>query len=180
MIQTLCDIGESYKIPREYDGAVYALHPDCICGKVGNEFTTTTNSLTATIQSGQAILCGNFFHISGTETISLTPNVSAFICLSIDTTRPNGSRGYISFKLESDIKKENINGSGTLRDFPIYKLTTNSNSVTAISDVRTIVDSGNQIFGGMTFQRKTEAEWATIEQSGNYPPAGTITVVRES
>lgn len=180
MIQTLCDVGEQYKIPRNYDGAVYALHPDCVCGKIGNEFKTTTDSLTATIQSGQAILCGNFFHITGTETISLVPNTTAYICLSIDTTKVNGSRGFISFKLETDIKKENINGEGTLRDLPIYKLTTNSDSVTSLSDVRTIVDSGNQIFGGMLFQRMTESEWANIVSTGKYPPLGTITIVREN
>lgn len=167
MIRTLSDVGAENKVTNKMDGAVYSLLGDCIINGIGNEFNETHQDLTITISSGEALLNGHFFKITGNETITLNPNSTGFVCLSIDTTRPNGSRGYLSYKAEDDIKKEIINGSGTLRDLPIYKVVTNSNSITSISDNRVIknsetIPSLDNRLDGKTFKKLTQAQYNSL------------------
>lgn len=144
MIRTLKDTGAEYPISSNVDGAVYAIATqDCIVGGMGDEFAVTTsiNSLNLTFKKGSiAVLCGNAFWLTDDVEVTLPANSTIFLCLRIDTAKPNGQKGSFECLTEAGIKKDNINNEG-VRDLTIYKITTSSNGVTACEDKRVIISS---------------------------------------
>lgn len=144
MIRTLKDTGAEYPISSNVDGAVYAIATqDCIVGGMGDEFAVTTsiNSLNLTFKKGSiAVLCGNAFWLTNDVEVTLPANSTFFLCLRIDTAKPNGQKGSFECLTEAGIKKDNINNEG-VRDLAIYKITTSYNGVTACEDKRVIISS---------------------------------------
>lgn len=144
MIRTLKDTGAEYPISSNVDGAVYAIATqDCIVGGMGDEFAviTSINSLNLTFKKGSiAVLCGNAFWLTDDVEVTLPANSTIFLCLRIDTAKPNGQKGSFECLTEAGIKKDNINNEG-IRDLAIYKITTSSNGVTACEDKRVIISS---------------------------------------
>ena len=146
MIRTLKDTGAEYPISSNVDGAVYSVATqDCIIGGMGDEFAVTTsiNSLNLIFKKGCiAVLCGNAFWLTDDVEVTLPANSTFFLCLRIDTAKPNGQKGSFECLTESGIKKDNINNEG-VRDLAIYKITTSSNGVTASEDKRIIMNSAS-------------------------------------
>lgn len=146
MIRTLKDTGADFPISSNIDGSVYAIATqDCVIGGMGDEFSVTTSvsSLSLTFTQGSvAVLCGNAFWLTADETVTLPANSTIYLCLRIDTSKPNGQTGSFECLTEAGIKKDNINNEG-VRDLAIYKITTSSNGVTACEDKRFIMNSGS-------------------------------------
>ena len=146
MIRTLKDTGAEYPISSNVDGAVYSVATqDCIIGGMGDEFAVTTsiNSLNLIFKKGCiAVLCGNAFWLTDDVEVILPANNTIFLCLRIDTAKPNGQKGSFECLTEAGIKKDNINNEG-IRDLAIYKITTSSNGVTACEDKRIIMNSAS-------------------------------------
>lgn len=146
MIRTLKDTGAEYPISSNVDGAVYSVATqDCIIGGMGDEFAVTTsiNSLNLIFKKGCiAVLCGNAFWLTDDVEVILPANSTIYLCLRIDTSKPNGQKGSFECLTEAGIKKDNINNEG-IRDFAIYKITTSSNGVTACEDKRIIMNSAS-------------------------------------
>ena len=144
MIRTLKDTGAEYPISSNIDGAVYSVATqDCIIGGMGDEFAVTTsiNSLNLTFKKGCiAVLCGNAFWLTEDVEVTLPANSTIYLCLRIDTSKPNGQKGSFECLTEAGIKNDNINNEG-VRDLAIYKITTSSNGVTSCEDKRVIVSS---------------------------------------
>ena len=138
MIQTLSDTG--INIPHKYDGAsYYVAMPCCVCGGVGDEFTLnySASSLSVTFASGsQAVVGGQFFHITEAETLTLPSNSTGYICCEIDVSQTIGNTGKIVFLTSAEIKKENINGNGTIHDMPLYLVTTGASGIVSVADAR--------------------------------------------
>lgn len=146
-IRTLKDTGEAYPISSNIDGAVYSLaSEDCVIADIGDAFTLnySTNSLDVSFTKGSiAVLCGNAFWIEdNNESITLDANVTAYLCLRIDTSQPNGQKGLLKFLKQAEIKSDNINDSG-IRDLPLYIITTSSNGITSVVDIRYMKQSSN-------------------------------------
>ncbi|MCI7157701.1 MAG: hypothetical protein MSC52_09025 [Solobacterium sp.] len=146
MIRTLKDTGADFPISSNIDGSVYAIATqDCVIGGMGDEFSVTTSvsSLSLTFTQGSvAVLCGNAFWLTADETVTLPANSTIYLCLRIDTSKPNGQTGSFECLTEAGIKKDNINNEG-VRDLAIYKITTSSNGVTACEDKRIIMNSAS-------------------------------------
>lgn len=139
-IQTLSDTG--IQIPHSYDGAAYAVSmPDCVCGELGDEMEIhyVTGSLSVSFYAGsQAVIGGQFFHVTENESLMLAPNSDGYICAEIDATRPVGSTGSFVFLTGSEIRRENINGNGSVRDLLLYRVVTGPSDVTNVYDLRVV------------------------------------------
>lgn len=141
-IQTLHDTGSEYDIPSKYDGGVYQVATnDCVVAEIGDEFTLIYNasSLTVSFNAGsQAVIGGSFFKVTSTESITLEPNATIYLCANINLSQPNGSRGQFVQRTSSNMQSDNINGSGTSRDLLLYIITTSANGVTNVEDKRVV------------------------------------------
>lgn len=138
-IQTLADTGTN--IPFAYDGAVYGVGcPDGVVAGVGDEFAVnySASSLSITFEAGsQAVVGGQFFHVTEAESVLLPNNSDGYICAEIDVSQTVGSTGSFQFLPTAAIKRENINGNGTIHDVPLYRVQTGTSGVITVTDVRT-------------------------------------------
>jgi len=159
-IQTLYDVGENYQIDSKYDGAVYAtMGQDCVCEGVGDQFTLhySSNSLTAYFDAGsEAVIGGSFFKITSRQTLDgdnqLPSNSTFYLCARINLNAPNGQRGeFVYLTSLGNLKKDNLNGSGTLRDLPLYKITTGSSGVNTAENIMTVMGPNGTSVSGIHF-----------------------------
>ena len=148
MLQGMADNG--IDIPASLDGAMYntfAGNQDYIFQGSGNEFSITrpVGTLTVTLSTGKGIVCGRTVqeHTSeGTNTsIQIEPNTSGYIVIRADLTKTAGNEFYLT--TTNEIVAQDINGSGTIHDLPLYQYTADASSVTNWLDVRKIVTAGN-------------------------------------
>lgn len=151
-IQTLHDKG--IQITPQMDGGVYAtsVPVDCVVAGVGDEFTIgySNNSLNVTFEMGsEAVIGGAFFKVTADETLTLPANTNIYVCARINLSKADGSKGSFEALTSANIKSENLNGSGSIRDMSLYRVTTNATGVTQVVDVRTIGNS-NGIASGQT------------------------------
>ena len=143
MIQTLYDTGSDKLITSKMDGAVYdiACGGDCVCGGVGDEFTLNydSSSLDVTFNSGsQAIIGGGFFRVTETESVTLPANSTIYLCARIDNSKTSGSTGSFVSLTQVQIKSENLNGGGTIRDLLLYVVETSSSGVTQVTNKKMV------------------------------------------
>lgn len=145
-IQTLSDTGNDYKITPKMDAAVYSLLPDCVIDGIGDELALSysSNSLKVTIGTGQALIGGQFFRnsqpIDANASLVLDANSTKYLCLTIEPSNVPGSTGYLSFTATPREYNINSGKSGdNTRDYPIYKITTNSIGVVSAQDLRFIL-----------------------------------------
>lgn len=143
MIQTLYDTGSGHLITSKMDGAVYdiACGGDCVCQGVGDEFNLnfSATSLDVTFAKGsQAIIGGGFFRIVQDEVITLPANSTCYLCARIDNSKPSGQTGSIVALTQAQMKSENLNGDGAVRDLLLYILTTSTNGVSNAENKKTI------------------------------------------
>lgn len=142
MIQTLHDTGADHDIQSKYDGGVYQVATnDCIIADIGDEFTLNydASSLTVSFNAGsQAVIGGSFFKIVSVESITLQANSTIYLCANIDLTRPNGTRGQFVQRTLSNMKSDNLNGTGSSRDLLLYVVQTSASGVTYVEDKRVI------------------------------------------
>lgn len=168
-IQTLYDVGENYQIDSKYDGAVYAtIAQDCVCEGVGDQFTLhySSNSLTAYFDAGsEAVIGGAFFKITSRQTLEgtgtsngqLPSNSTFYLCARINLNGQNGQRGeFVYLPSLGNLKKDNLNGSGTQRDLPLYKITTGSSGVTSIENVMVVRGPGGASVSGIALSMNTD------------------------
>lgn len=150
-LRSLHDTGSDYDIPSKYDGGVYATGiGDCVCAGIGDEFTIgySADSLNVTFNAGsQAVIGGSFFRVTSLEAVTLAANSTIYLCCNIDLSRPNGSTAQFAQRTASNMKSDNINGSGISRDLLLYVITTGANGVISVQDKRVIKGNGNSISG---------------------------------
>lgn len=146
MIQTLHDTGSSYEILSKFDGGVYQVATkDCVVGGVGDEFTLqySTSNLNVSFNAGsECVIGGSFFKILSTEAITLAANSTIYLCARVDLSQANGQRGRFAQCTSSNMKSENLNGSGVIRDLLLYVIKTSSTGVIEVNDKRIIVNQG--------------------------------------
>ena len=144
-IQTLHDTVTDYDILSQYDGGVYAIATtDCVIKGIGDEFTLQylSNSLDIQFNAGsQAVIGGSFFKVTSLESLTLSANSTIYLCANIDLSRVNGSRGKFVQRTATNMKSDNINGSGISRDLLLYVITTSASGVTNVVDRRKILET---------------------------------------
>lgn len=170
MIQTLHDVGEANIITSKYDGGVYATGiSDCVCKGIGDEFAInyTSTSLDVSFNAGsQAVIGGSFFKVKSLEAVTLAPNTTIYLCANIDLSKPNGQRGSFVQRTASNMKSENINGSGMQRDLLLYTITTSSVGVTSVVDKRVMKGDGNAVSGiGIVVMSKAQYDALPVKDN---------------
>ena len=165
-IQTLHDTGDSYDIPSKFDGGVYATGiADVVCKGIGSEFELgfSADSLNVTFEAGsQAVIGGSFFRVTSLESVTLTANATIYLCANIDLSRPNGSTVQFVQRTASNMKSDNINGSGTSRDLLLYVIQTGANGVASVQDKRVIKGDGTSISGLSIVPLNSQAEYDAL------------------
>ena len=150
-IQTMHDTGDDYQVSPKLDGGLYASHlADCVCKGIGDQFTLnyTNNSLSVSFNAGsEAVIGGAFFKVTSTETITLAPSSTIYLCANIDLNGNNGQKGSFVQRTSSNMQSDNLNGDGTSRDLLLYKITTSASGVQSVSDKRKIKGDGTSING---------------------------------
>lgn len=152
-IQTLHDTGDTYQITPKIDGGVYASGIlDCVCEGIGDQFAITTSqaSLDVTFTAGsEAVIGGAYFKVMDDTTVTLQANKTIYLCASIDLGQANGSKGSFQQRTSSNMKKQNLNGSGSKRDLLLYIITTDGNGVQTVVDKRYIKGAGGASIGDL-------------------------------
>jgi len=150
-IQTLKDTGDTNQITSSMDGAVYrSAVGSMICEGIGDEFALTYNatSLTVSFNAGsECVICGNFFKVKATTSITLPASSTIYLCARIDTSQASGSTGSFQALTSAQITNGNINGNDSTCDLLLYVITTNASGVTGVVDRRCIRGDG---IGGIT------------------------------
>lgn len=140
-IRTLRDTGAQYTIPAYVDGAVYQLiTDDCVIGGLGDEFTvnySASSFAVSFIKGSLAVLSGNFFWVTGDESVVLPANSVVYLCARIDTSKQNGQTGSFEILTSASMKGQNLN-SGGVKDLLLYVITTGGSGVTNVEDKRYI------------------------------------------
>lgn len=168
-IQTLHDTGTDYDIPSKYDGGVYQLLPDCVLQGIGDEFTLNyqLDSLNVSFSAGsEAVIGGAFFKVKNLEAITLTANATIYLCANIDLSRPNGQTGQFVQRTASNMRSDNINGTGTSRDLLLYIITTSSSGVVSVTNKRVIRGTQTSI-SGLGITTMTEQEYEQLPTKDN-------------
>lgn len=179
-IQTIYDTGSSYQITSKYDGAVYdvATGGDCVCKGIGDQFTPiySASSLNVSFGAGsEAIICGSFFKVLSATSITLPANSTIYLCARIDTSQQAGATGSFQALTQAQITSGNLNGTGTTRDLPLYKIVTSNNGVSSIEDKRVIRGASDTTIGNYTLWVGTQAQYDAITTKDN----GTLYFIKE-
>ena len=119
----------------------FANNINYIMAGIGEELNVThaTNSLKVTLKTGKAIICGRPVDVQTNEEFTLSASQqNVYLVLRADISRPSGQECFLTYVTESQLKSENINGSGTMSDLKLAKLTTSSTGVSSYTDLRVI------------------------------------------
>lgn len=139
-VQTLHDT--NVEITSKMDGGVYAcVVSDGVIDGIGDNFAIQhqSDSLSITFHAGSmAVLCGAFFKVTSDTTVTLAANSTIYLCASINMASNDPSnRGSFQQRTSSTIHDDNLNDDGEIRDLLLYRIKTNNNGVTEVSDRRT-------------------------------------------
>ena len=121
----------------------------------GNNFNITTNGLTATIGTGQAIIQGRLVEILTPETLTLPANSSGNICIVVDLTKTNdvsGTAGTPNYSVEvnqvylaavtGSLTQDDLNNGGFINEMSMATFTTTTTTANATIKVNTMFDTG--------------------------------------
>lgn len=138
-VQVLYDRG--IELTPEVDAGVYACAiTDGVVKGIGNNFNLnySENSLDVSFSAGSmAVICGAFFKVTSTTSVRLTANSTIYLCASIDKSVADGTKGSFVMRTISNMKSENLNASGKVRDLLLYIITTSGTGVQSVVDKRT-------------------------------------------
>ena len=149
---TASDIGAAF--------ASFAAGGDYVIEGIGNqlEVVTSSDSLVATIKSGEALVCGRPVMLTGTETVTIEGNQTSgvYIVLRVDLGRPIGSEGYVTYVTQDQLKTDNLNNTNGAHDIVLGLAKTSSSGVTNYEDQRVLVASnaGESAFRTSKFRIK--------------------------
>lgn len=121
----------------------------------GNKFNITTNGLTVTVGTGQAIIQGRLVEILTPETLTLPANSSGNICIVVDLTKTNdvsGSVGTPNYSVKvnqvylaavtGSLTQDDLNNGGLINEMSIATFTTTTTTASATIKINTMFDTG--------------------------------------
>ena len=167
-------------IPAERDGALYNFllgNQDYVFEGIGNEFaiTPSASSFLITLGTGEGVVCGRHVTeetVNGANSmIQLSANSSGYVTICVDLSRPAGTEAYL--RATPTLQQDDLNNSGTVRDLPLYRYTTNSAGVSSFVDVRNISAGSNvvcELENGQLYVYYYEDGAVTRKQVGSLDP----------
>lgn len=160
------DTGETYgSVSPSYDVALQNIpYSDGISG-AGDSFALnyTQSSLLVSFNAGSiAKVGGAFWVLKSNASITLQANQEQLVCLTIDKGQQDGSKADITLKTQAQVQKGILYGANSVRDLPIYKITTNASGVSTVVDLRKITKENylytESEFEGITTDNNTRYE----------------------
>lgn len=139
-ISFMADDGQN--ITSAQDGAMYNVFAggqDFVIGGIGNELAVQYNSssLQVTLGTGEGIICGRHFNVTGTDTtLTLSANSTGTLVVRYDLTQ-SGSN-VVRFRTVSSTKSQNINDNGSTHDLVLGTYSTSASGVSNFTDARVI------------------------------------------
>ncbi|MBL1223740.1 hypothetical protein [Enterococcus sp. BWR-S5] len=133
------------KVTALKDASLYSalhLNQSTVITDRGNEMAVSVNGLDATIDTGQAVICGRLVEITAAETVSIPANTSGFLVITIDLSELNESEGtpgssdyvFTNNQLRCEfveaLNQQDLNDGGVLYTFNLGAVSTNSSSIT--------------------------------------------------
>lgn len=122
----------------------------------GNKLNVTVNGLTATVDTGQALIQGRLVEIISAETITLPSNTSGKIVVTVDLTKQNDVSGnvgdssysvtvnqaYISVITSGTLTQDDLNNGGYIYQLPIASFISSATTATATNIASLFSDTG--------------------------------------
>lgn len=159
MIKFMADNGEA--ITCAQDAALYDLigdSNDYIIDDVGDKMRVDYNaaSLTVTVNSGEAVICGRHVSIEGTETVELPASSSFYLVIRYDT-RETGSDVVKIVTTDSKYEGYLNNPSyQSVEDMILAYITTSASGVSNFDDRRVFFSDISSNRGGRTLYGTSE------------------------
>lgn len=118
----------------------FALNKSYVIKDIGDELEVTVDGFNATLQSGEAVICGGSTLCEGSETLTLSQNQTGYLVIRVDLAQTGNN--ICKFTNVTNLVQENINdGIHYVYDLPLYEYSTNASGVSSITDVRDITSS---------------------------------------
>ena len=160
-IKIMADNNEVINVSQ--DAALYnvlAAGNDFIIDGIGNEMVFNYNaaSLSATLASGECLICGRHVTITGTESITLGASSNGYIVLRYDLTQTGSN--ICKLMAVTSTRSDNLNNNGTIHDLVIGQYSTNAAGVSSFTDQRKVMSQINTV-------DIAEAESAIKDGGGN-------------
>lgn len=155
-------------ITSSQDGAMYncfAGGQDFIFGGIGNEMEVSTNtaSLTASLATGECIMCGRHISAIGTNTITLPSSTSGNLVLRYDLSSSN-----IATLTTTDVLQTgNLNDGEQTRDMLLGTFTTTATGVSQYIDKRVVKTSILEGTNARTIYDGSSAPSDTLGKDGD-------------
>ncbi|MFW6741528.1 hypothetical protein ACODRN_05050 [Leuconostoc mesenteroides] len=147
MTLTMYQADRNYVTPAN-DASLYSSLVDDTNGTLnrGNKLGITVNGLIATVNTGQAVIQGRLVEVVKPENVTLPPNSSGKICLTVDLSKTNdviGQAGTPEYSVKvnqvylavvtGDMLQDDLNNGGIVYQLPIGSF--NSSTTTATVSV---------------------------------------------
>ncbi len=122
----------------------------------GNKLNVTVNGLTATVDTGQAVIQGRLVEILSAESITLPANTSGKIVVTVDLTKQNDVSGnagdsnysvtvnqaYISVVTSGTLTQDDLNNGGYIYQLPIASFVSTATTATTTNIASLFSDTG--------------------------------------
>lgn len=108
----------------------------------GNGLNVSTNGLTCTIDTGQALIQGRLVEVTAQESVTIPANSTGYLCITIDLSQINTSTGtpgqsdyaFVLGQLKTEfvetLTNQDLLNGGTIYNFNLGSVTSTSTSVT--------------------------------------------------
>lgn len=140
------------QIKAKFDGAIwntFAGQKDYIIKDIGDEFDMLyqAGSLDVTVGTGIAIIGGRGMVAEESNSITLDPNTTTYLCLRIDLTQLGDQVFSLYASPSAAIQQGNLNeDANAIRDLLLAKIDTNASDITALQDLRVIQSTAGSGF----------------------------------
>lgn len=122
----------------------------------GNKLNVSVNGLTATVDTGQAVIQGRLVEILSAESITLPANTSGKIVVTVDLTKQNDVSGnagdsnysvtvnqaYISVVTSGTLTQDDLNNGGYIYQLPIASFVSTATTATVTNIASIFSDTG--------------------------------------
>ncbi|WP_439424821.1 hypothetical protein ACKP2L_05265 [Oenococcus alcoholitolerans] len=117
----------------------------------GNAFNVSVDGLTATVDTGQALICGRLVEVTSPESLTIPANSSGYICIVVDLSKTNDVSGnagdpdysvnvnqvYVSAVTQAYVQQDDLNNGGVIYCFPLTAFSSTATSAT-LNDRRAV------------------------------------------
>lgn len=141
-ISYMADDGQTITVSQ--DAAMYNFFAggiDYVIGGIGDELAVNNNtsSLQVTLGTGEGVICGRHFNVTGTDTtLTLSPTSTGALVIRYDTTQSTGNIVKFMAVSVNSLESDNLNNGGTAHDLLLGIYSTSASGVASFTDRRAI------------------------------------------